>query len=1231
MNRLFWRVLLALLLLPLVLVALMSFTGWGSRLVLSNAGHLLPLDIEYRAGTLAGVLELERLAWRSDTLQLELTGLVLELAPGCLWHSSICFRQLYARQLALDLLPGPAAEPEPDPAEADTTLFEFPVPMQAPSLLLEALVVRWQGGEWRQGILEGPVSVSGSTVSVGRARVEQARLQLAGSDEPAGPVVLPGINLPLELLVEELLVQGASWRLGEQQGQLSSLKLAGQWRGSALALTQLELEGPAFGRWQAAVDIDFSGRWPLTVKADGVLPDIHGWPAQLGRELAVSASGNLEALNLQLDMAGALALAVAGTVNTLSPELPFSLFVDGDWPGQLALAALLQGPSSLPPLEFTAPLRLSASGTIAEQVFQLETTASGLGYQSMALRLAGSHEPGNLLLEDVRLQDEAAANTLWGRGALDYSGQLAWSAVLETSGLDLLPLEQYGSGRIEGQLQLSGSLGDEGWAISLADADLKGTLNGLPARLSGNAGIDSDLVLLPGELEGELNGTRLALRASADADSPARLELALDDLGLWLPGSKGRITLEALLMPGWQEFSVSGKLGDIQWQDLRVAGGVIEGQYRPDSVVGGKLDIELADLAMAGFELASLHLSGRGDNSRQTLVLRSRGDLEGVVELAGGFGDKGQWSGQLAPATLQTGEGNWYLGEGVALEYSPTPSRLRVAGHCWQFRQTRVCPGEALLAQEQGSADLSVDGDLEIASAFLPEYLELDGLLTGQVKVAWSAGSPLALDGKLEGRNISFTRHFTAEESGTVTWDSMEVSLGNGPQGLSLNSSLYSGGSRVIGLDLGLPKDRNQPLTGMLDIDGLQLSRLAPFAPTMSVLDGELRGRLQLAGTVDQPLARGGIELLGGHFVLLANPTELQQLNLKLDANGDSATVKGRGTLGGGELSLDGTVTTRPEWRLDLAIVGDQHEILLPPYTTMQVSEKLAMTLTGGLLDLEGDIVVLEGTLEHEQLPEGAVTLSTDVVEVDLEGNVIYEAAPFDVSMRIGLLIKDKFRIVGESVNATLGGDLRLRQRPRQPLQVFGNLNVLGGELRAYQQRLRVTRGVVSFAGTPDNPELDVRAQREIPGDNVVVGLELQGTLNQPRLEVFSDPAMSHGETMSYLVRGRGLDTGASSDGVAMALSLGSNLVNQSALVTELNRIPGVNNIAFGAEGSDETDTAATVGGYIGERLYLSYGMGIYEPINVLTARLYLKTRLWLEVVSRLENSVDLYYSFDIK
>ncbi len=824
---------------------------------------------------------------------------------------------------------------------------------------------------------------------------------------------------------------------------------------------------------------------------------------------------------------------------------------------------------------------------------------------------------------------QAATNTLWGTGVLEYAGQVHWSAVLETSGLDLRPLADYGTGRIEGQLQLLGEVAGEQWEISLVGADLRGTLNDLPARLKGYAGIDNQLRLLPSELLGELNGTRLLLRASADKSVPRQLEIHVDDLGLWVVDSHGSLSLQASLAPDWEHFAATGSLLDLDWQGLKIASGRIDGNYRPQDGGQFSLDVKLADLAMAGIELDTARLSAHGDASTQAVSLQSRGDIDGVLELAGKVGADGVWAGQLAATTLQTSEGNWYLGETVAINFSPSPARLRLAAHCWQFGQSRVCPGETLLG-EDGRTSLALESDLVALNAFLPDDLQLKGMLKAQFSASWAPGLAVTIDGEAEGRDILLTRQFGAGESGSVAWQRIDASVHNDAGGLSLVTGFYSGDNQVIDLDLHLGAENGRPLSGALDIAGLQLGVLAPFMPTMSVLQGELRGQLRLAGTIDRPLADGGLHLSRGHFVLLGNPTELQQLELQLDAQGDRAALHGEGLLGGGGLAVSGNLQSQPEWRLELALEGGQHQILLPPYTQMLVSEKLDLKVTGGLLDLNGDIVVHEGSLEHEQLPEGGVTLSDDVVEVDLTGNVIYEPAPFDISMNVGLLIKEHFKIVGDMVDATVGGDLQLRQAPRQPLQVFGNLNVIGGELRAYQQRLRIQRGTVSFAGTPDNPELNVRAQREISGDKVVVGLQLQGTLKQPKLEIFSDPVMSHGEAMSYLVRGRGLDSGAGADGVAMALSLGTGLVNQSALVTELNRIPGISNIAFGAEGSNESDTAATVGGYIGERLYLSYGMGIYEPINVLTARLYLYTRLWLEVVSRLENSVDLYYSFDI-
>ena len=92
---------------------------------------------------------------------------------------------------------------------------------------------------------------------------------------------------------------------------------------------------------------------------------------------------------------------------------------------------------------------------------------------------------------------------------------------------------------------------------------------------------------------------------------------------------------------------------------------------------------------------------------------------------------------------------------------------------------------------------------------------------------------------------------------------------------------------------------------------------------------------------------------------------------------------------------------------------------------------------------------------------------------------------------------------------------------------------------------------------------------------------------------------------------------------------IGFGVTNSVGLFDQLEKIPLINNIAVDTEGEGDS-TQATISGYIGNRVYLKYGIGVYEPINELTVRLFLLNRLWLEIVSGIEQSSDLYYSFDI-
>lgn len=1229
--RLLLRLLFWPLLAGLFILALLPLTGIGTRWLLNTVQDFTPLEVEYAGGTLAGELQLKRVSWADGGIRLELRDAVVELELRCLWRSVVCLRQLQGRHLDIAILPGPeAAGAQPavsgEPASGD--LMVFPFRLEVPDLHLAGLSVQWRGGQWQQGQLEAAVSVVDSTIHVAGAVLQEPRLLLAQTAAGGEPVELPEINLPLELQVDDLLLRQAGWDLYGQRGSLNAIQLQGNWRNTRLRLDSLQLRSAELGEVIAAGKLTFSGQWPLQLGMDVFAAALPQWPEPVERHLRLDASGSLASLTVQLHVGGDVSTSAQLQLDTLGPDLPFQLSGQLDWAGQLELARFIALPAGLAELSLAAPLNLSVTGSLAEQHYQLSAAGSLPLYPELLLNLGGRHRAGLLEFEDLRLRDHASANTLWGRGELRYGERLEWSLALESGGLDLYPISAAIDGQLEGQLQIEGWLAADDWELALSGVNLHGEVNGLPASIAGYGGLTSDLSLLPTDFDAQLNSARLLVRKPAGAVDGGRLELAVDELGLWLPGARGGLKLQAELAQDWTEIDMEGSLEGLVWDGFRVDSGRLRGDYRPGEEAFA-IDVTLDAVQLGPVELDQVALGGRGNSSEQAFSLATRGEVDGRLAIAGAVVPGGSWSGRLDATSLQTPEGTWHLDQAVPLEFKPEPARLQVAAHCWYYQQSRICPGQATLGGT-GNATVGIYSGFDALSAFLPADLEVGGVLDARFEASWAPGVALDLQGNLQARELLLTRHFSADESGSAHWRSLDAVIEHGPRGLELQASLSAHEQPLVTLALQLPAQREGALSGSLEMAGLQLGELAPFFPALSSLAGEVNGKLDLRGTVAQPLADGRMQLSGGRLALLSNPTELQGFDLLVDARGDSFSVQGEGLLGGGALVVSGDLFSRPEWRLELDLTGERQELLIPPYTQMLVSQELQLLVTGSDLGLTGKVVVHEGKLEHEQLPEGSVRLSRDVVEVDLDGEVISRAGGLRARVDIALLLEDRFRIVGDVVNATLGGNLQLRQEPGLPLQLFGNLDVIGGELRAFQQRLRIQRGTVSFSGPPENPELNVSAQREISSGKVVVGISLQGTLEQPELDIFSDPVMSQADTMSYLIRGRPVSTGAQADGIATALSLGTGLVNQSPLVAQLNQIPGISNLAFGAEGSAD-DTAATLGGYIGERLYVSYGMGIYEPINVLTVRLYLQARLWLEVVSRLENSVDLYYSFDIE
>ncbi|MBN0189694.1 translocation/assembly module TamB domain-containing protein, partial [Pseudomonas aeruginosa] len=91
----------------------------------------------------------------------------------------------------------------------------------------------------------------------------------------------------------------------------------------------------------------------------------------------------------------------------------------------------------------------------------------------------------------------------------------------------------------------------------------------------------------------------------------------------------------------------------------------------------------------------------------------------------------------------------------------------------------------------------------------------------------------------------------------------------------------------------------------------------------------------------------------------------------------------------------------------------------------------------------------------------------------------------------------------GFGLIAELAGHLHIGDN----LDTRGELNLNKGRYRAYGQRLTIRRARLFFAGPIDQPYLDIEAIRRV--DDVVAGLRLTGSAEQPTSAVFSEPAMS--------------------------------------------------------------------------------------------------------------------------
>jgi len=143
----------------------------------------------------------------------------------------------------------------------------------------------------------------------------------------------------------------------------------------------------------------------------------------------------------------------------------------------------------------------------------------------------------------------------------------------------------------------------------------------------------------------------------------------------------------------------------------------------------------------------------------------------------------------------------------------------------------------------------------------------------------------------------------------------------------------------------------------------------------------------------------------------------------------------------------------------------------------------------------------------------------------------------------------------------------------------------------------------------------------------VKAGVNVRGTLLQPRLTFFSEPSLPQSQIVSLILAGGGLESAqnrANPNNQAgnEALAQGSAILAQ-----QLGSRVGIEDVSL--ESNLANETSLVLGKYLSPRLYVSYGISFTEQLNTLKLRYSLSDRWTVKTEVGQARGADLVYTIE--
>jgi translocation and assembly module TamB len=1248
MRRLLW-IGVALLALAIVGVGLAvawlatseSAVAWLAARAVAAAGGAL--EIGEPRGYLTGTVRIARLRYEDEDVRISAEEVALEPVLVAALARRLELATLAARTLEIVIKPTPGPSSPPDTlalplgvAIGRATVGRVVVRSEPDEVAFDAVTLAYEGSATRHAIGDlkagSPLGALAGAIVFGAAPPFPASgsASLVREDAKLGVALNATLGGGLELLDVAL---GGTAAGAEAGGTVRLAPFAERWLADAnVRLADLDL-----ARLDAA--------WPrtaLAVEASGASRD------------GTAIAGRIEARNAA---AGTLTDGRLPVADLASPfvweggELSLTALAAGFGAGGSASGTARAAPGRatldlavrrLDLRAFHRPLRTTRlDGTVSAAVTaSTQDVRAKLAQANVRFELDGTRRGDSFAVK--RFVAAAGGGALTAEGTIGLAGKQAFDARVKLDRFDPSAFGAYPSARINGDVAATGAL-EPRWH---ADARFEvRDSRWRDARLAG----DGRFAASPSEVHDlhaslRVGANRLVAQGGLGrpGDSLA-ISLAAPRLADLDPRLAGRARVNGTLRGALDRPAIEL---DATVEQLELPGGyraktlTAHGTVSPDDDPRVDLDVATTSASAGRVVLGAASAKATGSVGRHVVELAaSGGDIDLTGRLAGRWRRGEGWAGTvdtlanrgrfpvklLAPVAVETGPSRIAMGE-AALEFGE--GRLAIRSLRWEngrlstqgeLAGVPIAPFLALAAPPaEVASTLAVRGTWSI---------ETTPRLNGTVALARDSGDvaigdpgtgstarlPLELDelrvdAKLVDDAASGTAVLTSRRLGTA------------------NATFEVG--RAPGAEPGT-FSADAPLAARMTAAIASLRPLGVLLNGQPLIDGAVNASLAANGTLRAPRLTGRVDATGLALEVPAHGVRLVDGRLAATLDAEALRVEAFEIRGGeGRLLARGVAPragdTAVEWQAEnLRLFGLPDRLL-----TLDGAGKLA--IVRGRLVLEGALTAREGYIEFAR--QRGTTLGDDVVVIGRPAKPAPRAAAGRSPLRatLDLDFGRKFRILGAGLDTELAGKLRVETRDTGELVAKGEIAAVRGLYFFLGQRLEIERGRLIFDGPLENPALDVFAVRR--GLQVEPGVEVTGTLRNPRVQVVSRPPLPEGEKLAWLVLGRPLDTASAADAVLLQ-SAAASLLDDSNAIPIGRRIAqsmGLDDIGLKG-GTTVQGSAVSIGKRLSDRLYLTFEQGLATARTLVTLEYLLGRGFRARASGGQDSSVGVFYtrSFD--